>query len=124
MTQKEHKYLPDSSHDSAQSAERVGSNPVGDVEPDTSIEDAFRRKRFWDSVTLGVTSLVALSMAFFMGMIHEGAKTRTIHISQTALFEINMACSGDYKDLVANTEYVYANCRTGKPITIQNYIFK
>lgn len=50
---------------------------------------------------------------------------RTIHISQQALLELNMACSGNYQDLVVNDEYVYANCKENlKPVTVQNYIFK
>jgi len=40
------------------------------------------------------------------------------------VFEINMACSGNYRDLVVNRRYVYANCVGGKPATVQNYEMK
>lgn len=63
-------------------------------------------------------------VCFAAGYLYGRPKANSIPVSQAALFEINMACSGDYKDLAVNRHYVYANCRSGKPVTVQNYLFK
>lgn len=51
---------------------------------------------------------------------------RGVRISRTAISEITAYCSGNYKDLLANREYVYANCNVPfyQPITVQNYRLK
>lgn len=70
---------------------------------------------------------VFLALFFvIIGMIYEKQKRRPpIRISQAAIWEMGIACAGQYQDLVANEEYVYANCvQPRKPVTIQNYIFR
>jgi len=71
--------------------------------------------------------VLATATGFCIGSVFENwrlMRRGPIPVSQTALFEINMACSGNYRDLVVNRRYVYANCVGGKPATVQNYEMK
>lgn len=68
--------------------------------------------------------------SFYLGwlghVIYRANTNYSIPISQTAIMEINLACSGNFRDLAANRQYVYANCAhpNFKPVTVQNYKFK
>ena len=85
-------------------------------------------------IVVGILCFILLIGAVggtFSGFIlHELRKPRgSIRVSQQALQEINLKCSGMYRDLAVNREYVYANCYSpsltgGKalivPITMRN----
>jgi len=45
-----------------------------------------------------------------------------LKLSQTALMEINLTCSGDYSDLRADEDFIYAFC--SKDVKVQNYRMK
>lgn len=71
------------------------------------------------------------------GAIERNSRPNSIRVSQASIQEINQACSGDYRDLAVNRQFVYANCvRRGprfgspglheyvEPVTVQNYKMK
>jgi len=77
-----------------------------------------------------VINVILLCLMFAMGgMIGYliGKPKGPLRVSVGAVQEIMQECSGNFRDLVANRQYVYANCVTPngpKPVTIQNYRMK
>lgn len=70
---------------------------------------------------------IAIAVSFSLGYV-VGKPKHPLRISVAAVQEITMGCAGNYRDLAANRQYVYANCvredGSNKPITIQNYRMK
>lgn len=77
-------------------------------------------------ILIFVVTFLLGAMTHKYSELKESEKTRTVRISGGSLMEINALCGGEFQDIAANQEYVYANCKglKPKPVTVQNYIFK
>lgn len=77
---------------------------------------------------ISVKNVILLSIIFslfgIVVAITTNYKPTPLRVSVIAVQEIIRECQGNFHDLSANEEYVYANCGDGKPITVQNYLFK
>jgi hypothetical protein len=83
-----------------------------------------------DEVTIIILCFFVFVIGFLAGSAigyNMGKPKHPLRISVVAVQEIMQECSGNFRDLVANRQYVYANCVTPngpKPVTIQNYRMK